>query len=298
QSQCVQRFLSLPIEETLLDELEQGSAAPSALQAPPGAATLASSPLYPQTPKGIHIPVPALKTPIPEHQHQHPQQQQQQQQHGQQPLQPPQAPATDSATTNSAAEGPNGVAAGTSGGTAGADGVPADPLARLAELACAGDEAACSSIEEYVLGQVEVPIADSPNPLMAQLALCSLALGPQIAGAASEAALVALDNEAKAQNAGDLAQVSLSKEANHRASAAALIAAVIRAKLMADEEETEMREQALKMVHTHLGQLDHKVQLLDDLEKAMDKESSQNEMQRSQISSKLKVLRDSQASGA
>eukprot|EP00983_Pelagomonas_calceolata_P134652 1162080-Pelagomonas_calceolata.AAC.3 len=41
----------------------------------------------------------------------------------------------------------------------------------------------------------------------------------------------------------NLAQVSLSKEATHRASAAALIAAVIRAKLMADEEEIEMREQ-------------------------------------------------------
>jgi len=42
-------------------------------------------------------------------------------------------------------------------------------------------------------------------------------------------------------------QVPLSREAVNRAAAAALVAAVVRAKLMADEEEKEMREQVTKV---------------------------------------------------
>jgi len=47
--------------------------------------------------------------------------------------------------------------------------MPCDELAQLAASACTGDAGACAAIEKYVLAQVEVPFAESANPLMAQV---------------------------------------------------------------------------------------------------------------------------------
>lgn len=44
-----------------------------------------------------------------------------------------------------------------------------DKLTTLAASACAGDACACAAVEEYVLAQLELPFADSPNPLMEQV---------------------------------------------------------------------------------------------------------------------------------
>lgn len=152
QTQCVHRFLSLPIEDSLLDELEQGPAAPGTLHAPPSAAATASAP-HPTPSTDVRIPAPLL---VPDAlEEAQPFQQQSQPQ-----LQPSlQAGAAGKGSSPPANGGVDGTGASTS----------PEQLAQLVASACAGDAAARASIEEYVLQQVELPFVDSPNPLMAQV---------------------------------------------------------------------------------------------------------------------------------
>lgn len=126
-----------------------------------------------------------------------------------------------------------------------------------------------------------IPFADTSNPVMAQVAFLALMVGPRVAAAAAQRALEVLSEEepSAAAEASELQRdgamlVGAAPSATRvrAAAAAALSAAVVKAKLLADNEEREIQRLMVGAVDLQLRKVELKLRHLDEIEQALERE--------------------------
>lgn len=134
-----------------------------------------------------------------------------------------------------------------------------------------------------------IPFADAGNPIMAQMAFLAAMVGPKVAAAAAQAALESLTAEDPAI-AHEAAQGMASSNAStpeppkaeadgppsvarvRIAAATALGAAAVKARVMADEEEREVRRCVLAAAEAQMERINLKLQHLETLETVVESE--------------------------
>jgi len=179
-----------------------------------------------------------------------------------------------------------------------------------------------------------VPFSEAENPIMAQVAFLAAMVGPKVAAAAAQAALMAIsqedptltkdadqaiattasvDTEPAASGASgkagegedasgdarpmevDVAGISAAKTEEpstvkgddpvsllkvKTAAATALAAAAVKAKLLADQEEREIKKLVVQAVEVQVKRMEHKLQHLEEIQKLMERERQQMEKER------------------
>ena len=124
-------------------------------------------------------------------------------------------------------------------------------------------------------------IADTGNPIMAQVAFLAAAVGPKVAAAAAKKALEVLAEQNPAlaappkAGAGAAAAPGGPPEATAvtAASAAALAAAAVKAKVLAEKEEKELQQLMAEVVHIQVQKVQLKLNSLAELEAEMKKQA-------------------------
>lgn len=115
-----------------------------------------------------------------------------------------------------------------------------------------------------------MPFADSGNPIMAQVAFLASMVGPKVAAAASQAAL-----EALAAEDDDEGPIGIDEARLKAASAVALSAAAVKARVLADGEEREMQRLATSIIEVQHQKMKLKMQQIDKLEELIVAERAQ-----------------------
>jgi SWI/SNF related-matrix-associated actin-dependent regulator of chromatin subfamily C len=140
-------------------------------------------------------------------------------------------------------------------------------------------------------GATAAPFSSAPNPIMSLVSFLTQAVSPQVAAAASQAAIKAFMGERSDSQAGadtngmeldrdseDLTSKDITAVAN-----AALAAATLKATLLAEKEEREMRMLVYQIVDAQLKKLELKLQYFDEMERFLDAEHTKLESARLRI---------------
>eukprot|EP00803_Ostreobium_quekettii_P007065 evm.model.scf_1407.2 EVM.evm.TU.scf_1407.2 scf_1407:7799-21268(+) len=173
------------------------------------------------------------------------------------------------------------------------------------------DHADAASLE----GEEEpIPFADAKNPVLAQVAFLASMVGPKVAAAAAQRALEVLSEEDpavikeleasvdKGRNGashhgggagpGEDTQSTSKEKTNGSAvsmarmriaAAAAMSAATVRAKLLADQEEREIQRLVVAAIESQIRKLEMKAKYFEELDKALESEISRFKSARMQM---------------
>ncbi|KAK9817370.1 hypothetical protein WJX74_007089 [Apatococcus lobatus] len=144
-------------------------------------------------------------------------------------------------------------------------------------------------------GGMAIPFSDVGNPIMAQVGFLASMIGPKVAAAAAKRALevlteedaaaaAELDRAAGAAGGPGASPAGAPTTVQVRAAAGtALGAAAVRAKLLADREESEMRRLVVEACQAQMAKIQLKMQHYEELDAALNREQSVMQAQRMQM---------------